>query len=614
MTHLPAAASAVLAGLCLALAAACTPTPPDVDRPPTTPTATPAPTPAPVHIAELRLPPGPATVLDLPDAVSRAAATSETFYASAPVAVLAPAADIAAQVRAAGIAVTLGAPLLLTAPTTAPAVAPTTPAADPAADPATRQAATPTVTPDAGAPADPTRIELDRLGVLAVVTVGDVGSDLASVVGDAAVVAAPRDDAELAAVLLVDPDSSPMPATGTEQATAAALDRDAPTVPSPAVDQGPAVPTTPATSSRTPTPTASPDRTGTALPLTELAEPLDGGLLLTTGDPMDLAALATARAAGVTVLTVPTGDPRADSPTVRGLAGAAATSVVGLGPAFGSAETLAWKSQTAATGTELPGGGQLVFAGRRFVALYGTPTFPALGILGEQDPAASVARAQELAAQYQVLTSDVVVPAFEIIVTIASAGAGADGNYSNELPAESFIPWIEAARDGGVYVVLDLQPGRTDFLTQAKAYESLLLYPNVGLALDPEWRLAPDQVHLRQIGSVHVDEVNAVTGYLAELTRTNHLPQKVLVLHQFMQRMIQGRELVDTSHEEVAVLIHADGQGSQGAKAGTWAALHEGAPAGVRWGWKNFLDEDLPVLDPAQTYQVVPVPEFVSYQ
>ena len=40
-----------------------------------------------------------------------------------------------------------------------------------------------------------------------------------------------------------------------------------------------------------------------------------------------------------------------------------------------------------------------------------------------------------------------------------------------------------------MYVVLDLQPGRSNFLDQAKLYEPLLRLPHVGLALDPEWRL-----------------------------------------------------------------------------------------------------------------------------
>jgi len=340
--------------------------------------------------------------------------------------------------------------------------------------------------------------------------------------------------------------------------------------------------------------------------------------VLTTGDPTEIAAVATARAAGVEVLAVPSADPRRDPAVVRAVAAAGADTYVGVGDAFGSAADLAWKAATAATGVELPGGGQILFAGpatgRRMVAMYGSPGIPALGVLGEQDVTASIARAQGLAAEYQALTSDVVVPAFEIIATIADRPPGDDGNYSNELPPETLVPWIEAALQAGVYVVLDLQPGRTDFVTQARRYESLLRYPNVGLALDPEWRLGPDQVHLRQIGSVGVDEVNAVGDYLADLTRTNRLPQKLLVVHQFMQRMVVGRERLDTTDPAIQVLIHVDGQGSQGAKAGTWANILAGAPADVVWGWKNFLDEDAPTATPAQTYQVQPVPHFISYQ
>jgi hypothetical protein len=34
----------------------------------------------------------------------------------------------------------------------------------------------------------------------------------------------------------------------------------------------------------------------------------------------------------------------------------------------------------------------------------------------------------------------------------------------------------------------------------------------------------------------------------------------------------------------------------------------------MRWGWKNFYDEDTPMLTPAQTLAVEPTPVFVSYQ
>jgi hypothetical protein len=203
---------------------------------------------------------------------------------------------------------------------------------------------------------------------------------------------------------------------------------------------------------------------------------------------------------------------------------------------------------------------------------------------------------------------------FEMMATVAAAQAGPDGNYSNELPMEELRPWIEEATAAGLYVVIDLQPGRTDFLTQAKLYQPLLEMPHVGLALDPEWRLRPDQVHLRQIGSVSAAEINGVTQWLADLVNTKALPQKMLVLHQFQLRMIEDRESVDMSRPEIAMVIHADGQGSQPAKQDTWNALRDGAPEGMAWGWKNFYDEDLPMLTPEQTMRVLPVPDLVTYQ
>jgi hypothetical protein len=249
------------------------------------------------------------------------------------------------------------------------------------------------------------------------------------------------------------------------------------------------------------------------------------------------------------------------------------------------------------------------------VALYGIPGSGALGVLGEQDLPATIQRAQQTADPYRSLVGATVVPTFEIIATVASEFPGPDGNYSAEGDVETLRPWVEAAGAAGIYVVLDLQPGRTDFLTQAQRYQSLLELPHVGLALDPEWRLAPGQVHLRQIGQVGIDEVNGVVTWLADLTRQRHLPQKLLVLHQFQVRMIVDRERLDTTRDELAIMVHADGQGGQAAKQDTWRVLHQDAPAGLSWGWKNFVDEDSPMLTPEETItQVLPTPQLVTYQ
>jgi hypothetical protein len=248
------------------------------------------------------------------------------------------------------------------------------------------------------------------------------------------------------------------------------------------------------------------------------------------------------------------------------------------------------------------------------IALYGHPGSPVLGVLGEQPLTESIDRVKGLASEYDQLVERPVVPAFEIIATVASGSAGPDGNYANEGDIDELRRLIDAAGEAGVYVVLDIQPGRTDFLTQAQRYADLLREPHVGLALDPEWRLAPNQVHNAQIGSVTATEVNAVAAWLAGLTRRNHLPQKLLLLHQFRTQMITNRARIDTSHDELAVLIHADGFGTHAQKFATWDRLQADPPPHIWWGWKNFYDEDVPMMTPAETLAINPRVLFVSYQ
>lgn len=313
---------------------------------------------------------------------------------------------------------------------------------------------------------------------------------------------------------------------------------------------------------------------------------------------------------GAEFLELPEGDPRSISPADNPLAGVEDPWVIAF-----TAEDLSYELDVLVNDIQLPWGGYEQFGDRHYVALYGHPQTPALGLLGEQDAAGSVDRVNELVAEYEDISGAEIVPMFEIIATIASASAGPDGDYSSKTPISELRPLVDEAAANNVSVVLDLQPGRTDFLTQAKLYEELLLEPHVGLALDPEWRLEPNQVHLTQIGSVDAAEINEVSDWLAELTRENSLPQKMLVLHQFQPRMISNRETLDTSHPELATLIHVDGQGPPAAKIGTWNLIRQNAPENVAWGWKNFIDEDEPMLTPQQTWdQVSPLPELITYQ
>jgi hypothetical protein len=364
-----------------------------------------------------------------------------------------------------------------------------------------------------------------------------------------------------------------------------------------------------------------------ALPATRSPAPLSRVAVLVTApakssksstsstSPASIAAVtATAQAAGAAVVDVTGTDPRADPAAITALARLRPAAVVAVGAQFGSAGRLASRIAVAETGRQLPGGGQVMFPGRRLVALYGHPGTAGLGVLGEQDLSASIARARQMAAAYRPLSRVPVVPAFEIIASVAEASPGPDGSYSYETPVSQLLPWVREATADGLYVVLDLQPGRSGLLAQAEYYQPLLELPDVGLALDAEWKLQPGQKPLQQIGHVGIGEVNSVAGWLAALTARHDLPQKLLVLHQFQLAMLTGERDLDTGHDDLAIVIHMDGQGTPGVKQGTWNAVTAAAPRGVFFGWKDFLVKDHPMLTPGQTMTETPAPVMISYQ
>ncbi len=283
----------------------------------------------------------------------------------------------------------------------------------------------------------------------------------------------------------------------------------------------------------------------------------------------------------------------------------------------GQPDASQWELQVLANGVEVPGGGFRILPSdmnRRYIAFYGHPETTALGALGEQDPTQTLERMQPFLASYAGDGSQTVAT-FEMIASVASAGPTDDGDYSFEWPIPTFEAWIEVARENDAYVILDLQPGREDFLSQAMFYEELLKLPFVGLALDPEWRLGPDQVHLQQVGRVEGSEVNQVIHWLADLVRDNGLPQKMIIVHQFRTTMIQNREVLE-QRPELQLVIQMDGDGTEAQKDNTYNQLNAGAEdAFWSWGWKNFFDEDEPgPPTPESTMSKQPSPVYVSYQ
>ncbi len=262
---------------------------------------------------------------------------------------------------------------------------------------------------------------------------------------------------------------------------------------------------------------------------------------------------------------------------------------------------------------ELPGGGQTLFPDRRVVALYGAPQDPQLGALGIGSPDDAGEELEKQAAEYDDPERPV-LPAMELISTIAAADPGDDGDHNFRQPDRVIDRYLAAARERGALLILDIQPGYADFMDEVRRLEPYLREPDVGLALDPEWSVEPPEIPGQVIGSVDAQTVNEVSAYLDEIVTEERLPQKLLIVHQFTDDMIDGREMLE-ERPGVAIVLNSDGFGNIPDKEVKYDELSpQGPTRQFDAGFKLFYLEDFPLMTPKQVLNLKPEPDLVVYE
>lgn len=291
---------------------------------------------------------------------------------------------------------------------------------------------------------------------------------------------------------------------------------------------------------------------------------------------------------------------------------------------------------------ELPGGGTSILPERRVVGFYGNPRDAALGILGNPNPPGTAAADAETASggdvdarldrarkslsvqesrideQTQVYDRPQrpVLKAFALIVTLATE-APLDENLHRIREDSKIIDfYLAEARRRDAILILDVQPGRANFLDEVKVLEPYLLEPDVSVALDPEWRVATNEVPGRDLGSVDAAEVNRVSKYLNDLVVANDLPDKLLIVHQFTESMITRREKLHP-RPRLEVVLDIDGVGTPERKTDTFDQLS--APPRRKWafGMKLFYEEDTAagaLMTPGQLLGLRPQPSVFLYE
>jgi hypothetical protein len=260
---------------------------------------------------------------------------------------------------------------------------------------------------------------------------------------------------------------------------------------------------------------------------------------------------------------------------------------------------------------ELPRGGRSLLPEYRLVGFYGAPQDDALGARGIGTPAEASKRLLEQAKAYE--GRKPVMPVYELIATIASAHPGEDGLYRTRQPHSVIKEFLAEARRNRGILLLDIQPGRADFDDEVRRLKRYLDEPDVGLALDPEWHVGPDELPGDVIGSIGATEVNQIAEGLAETVERLDLPEKLFVIHQFTGDMITSKELL-VPQDALATVLNVDGFGDAPNKIAKYDELHPKRATGLASGFKLFYEEDFGLMTPDDVLGLKPPPDLIVYE
>jgi hypothetical protein len=249
----------------------------------------------------------------------------------------------------------------------------------------------------------------------------------------------------------------------------------------------------------------------------------------------------------------------------------------------------------------------------RLVIYYGNPFSSAMGPIGAYSDDELLARLQQQAQAYADLDPEhAVIPAFDYVTPVAQASPMADGTWRARMPDDSIEHYRDLANTNHMLFFMDMQIGHSNIQSEVNNVWSFLQQPGVDLALDPEFDMPPGTTPGIEFGRMTASEINWVIDKLSNLVLTQHLPPKILIIHQFRESMLPDWQKIRIK-PGVQVVTSVDGFGAPGAKIGDYRIFDKQQLIQYP-GFKLFYRWDRPLMSPADVLKLDPPPMMVMYQ
>ena len=255
---------------------------------------------------------------------------------------------------------------------------------------------------------------------------------------------------------------------------------------------------------------------------------------------------------------------------------------------------------------------------KRIVSFYGNLYSTRMGILGELPRQQMLAKLKgEVKNWEQADTTTKVLPALHYIAMTAQGSAGRDGKYRLRMPFHQIDSVLSMAKEIDAITFLDIQVGLSTLQQELPLLEKYLMRPDVHFGIDPEFSMKTGARPGTVIGTFNADDINYVTGYLADLVKKYNLPPKILVIQRFTQGMMTGYKQIKT-RPEVQIVIDMDGWGHQARKINTYKQYIYKEPvqfAGFKIFYKNdFREKNSRTMTPEEVLKLKPQPVYIQYQ
>jgi len=100
--------------------------------------------------------------------------------------------------------------------------------------------------------------------------------------------------------------------------------------------------------------------------------------------------------------------------------------------------------------------------------------------------------------------------------------------------------------------------------------------------------------------------------WLDQLVQKRNLPQKLFLIHQFTNDMVDDAQL--KPRRGLAMVLNADGFGTQANKNSKYRAFTKSPRKFFHQGYKLFYREDTDLMSPRQVLRLRPPPDVVIYE